>query len=50
MSSEVTAGLTAVTSIGTTVIDFIVSNPIAMIFLGVALFGVGVGIFRKLKH
>ncbi len=49
MPSGVADGLTSVTTIGTTVIEFITGNPIAMIFLGASLFGIGVGIFRKLK-
>ena len=49
MPTQVVAGLESVTTIGTTVIEFITGNPIAMIFLGASLFAVGVGIFRKLK-
>lgn len=49
MPSGVAEGLQNVTTIGTTVIDFIIGNPIGMIFLAASLFGIGVGVFRRLK-
>lgn len=48
--AEVTAGITSLGTVMTSVIGMITGNPILVLFLASSVVGLGVGLFRKFKH
>ena len=48
--TEVTAGITSLGTVMTSVIGMITGNPILVLFLASSVVGLGVGLFRKFKH
>ena len=48
--TEVTAGITAIMGVATTMLDAITANPILAALFATGFVSIGVGIVRKLKH
>ena len=48
--TEVTAGITSLGSVMTSVVGMITGNPILVLFLAASVAGLGIGLFRKLKR
>lgn len=47
--TEITAAITSLTGVMTTVVSAITGNPVLVLFLSASVIGLGVGIFKKLK-
>ena len=49
-TSVISQALTNVTTVFTSAVDMVTSNPIALVFLGLALAGAGIALFRKVRR
>lgn len=47
--TEVTAGITSLGGVMTSVVEMITGNPILVLFLAYSVVGLGIGLFRKLR-
>jgi hypothetical protein len=47
--TEVTAGITSLGGVMTSVVGMITGNPILVLFLASSVVGLGIGLFRKLR-
>lgn len=44
-----TGGVETVLSLATQTVEFMIGNPICLVFLAGSLVGIGVGVFKKIK-
>lgn len=50
VENTITSGISTVIEVFGQCWDLMLANPLIMVFVGSSLIGVGIGVFRKLKH